>query len=646
MSPDVKKKQFAPRSISKLRIIVGLLGEIDAAGVLVLFHSKRDNVHIGAKISSEFKLPFETSTLQIQTPNIPPGDYAAAALFAGQRISFDVTVIDNDGNCELPCEIIIVDLRKEKRRKFGPEIQHAELFTKHGVLMATPLDMSQNAIALVMNSAEGALTPGETVRLVIHGDTTAQDIFTAELVVKEFATTRDKSKILLEPKNPGNDLSGAPLRRTTRHQTSQMGFVIAPLDDHLGEPVHCGVTDVSLTGFKCSLPGATSMPWLMPGTHVALKDKKITATVMWVDGEHVGLRIDALDDSKTLRIWTESLTAFKLGNGFHHAQVDELVHLFTESGLLKGKRRKLYGSDPGGFLPSDNMTNNPLLYHRILANTEGGTISGHMSMARLGDDIWYFQEGAHSGQGGRSYKELYADSIGLARTMYKTSKLSPRFLAGLYHANIKSSGEFGVDLFADPSSRVYQMFQSSISKNINKHPASEGVTITTLESMDADGRRATLSPFDATLAEGFSGWNGTHPRLNSELAKLGPHHEAKTLMVGDRTGYWALAYRMKSYYALNTTGVMNSLFLVVLPTVTATQIVDALRELVEHGLAFGTDDAAIIACARPGDPLPFTDGLVDPKPFTFFIIDNHLNREFLGGKTEKDESRTMRRTRG
>jgi hypothetical protein len=68
--------------------------------------------------------------------------------------------------------------------------------------------------------------------------------------------------------------------------------------------------------------------------------------------------------------------------------------------------------------------------------------------------------------------------------------------------------------------------------------------------------------------------------------------------------------------------------------------------LVDNGLAFGTDDAAIIACAKPGDALPFTDGLVDPKPFTFFIIDNHLNREFLGGKAEKDESRSLRKRRG
>jgi hypothetical protein len=230
--------------------------------------------------------------------------------------------------------------------------------------------------------------------------------------------------------------------------------------------------------------------------------------------------------------------------------------------------------------------------------------------------------------------------------MYKTSKLSPRFLAGLYHANIKSSGEFGVDLFADPSSRIYQMFQSSISKNISKQTRPQDIILTPLETMDAEGRRAALYPFDATLAEGFSGWNGTHPRLNAELAKLGPHHEAKTLMVGDKTGYWAMAYRLKSYYALNTTGVMNSLFLIVLPTVTSPQIVDALRALVDNGLAFGTDDAAIIACAKPGEPLPFNFGLVDPKPFTFFIIDNHLNREFLGGKVEKDESRTMRKKRG
>jgi hypothetical protein len=197
-------------------------------------------------------------------------------------------------------------------------------------------------------------------------------------------------------------------------------------------------------------------------------------------------------------------------------------------------------------------------------------------------------------------------------------------------------------LLDDEQSRYFNLSHSSISRQL-RHNQETYFKISPLEDLNADERRTALSNFDATLVEGFAGWNGNHPRLNAELSKLGSHHEAKTLLIGDEKRVWAMAYRLRSYYALNVTGVMNSLFLIVLPDVSAADIAGAIRQLVDNGMAFGTDDVAIIASSKADTELPFVQQLPDPKMFTFFIIDNHLNREFLGAKVESQESTKLRR---
>lgn len=634
------------RLITKPRVIVGLLGEIDASETLVMFVSRSGGGQFTSKVASEFKMPFETSTLMIRDREVEPGSYAASAFFAGQRVTFEVEVVAKSGACALPKDIKISDLRQSKRRRFGPEIEYAEVSTEHGVLMATPTDMSQNSIALVMNSRDGALDKGERVRLVIRGDTAGRDIFSAEMIVQDFKITAGQGRILLGPTNTRQyDAANSRLREVKRQELQGMTLTLSPMDDHLGEPVRLALVDVSLTGFQGRIGAPESQPWLATGMSVHVHNGGLTATVAWHEGGRVGLRLDSLDDPRSLREWSKILSSFKIGSGFHHSHAEELVNLFTESGLLKGKRRHLYGESPGGYLPPDRMTENPLLYRRIQSISEQHKIIGQMSIGRLTDDLWYFQEGAHIGGDGPSFRDLYSYVIALTKDLHATSSSSPRYLSGLYHENIKSAGTFGVELYADRSSRVYPLYQASIDINIKKYSEQKLAKIVVQQIFDrsADDKRAILGNFDATLVEAFSGWNGEHPRLNAELAKLGAYHQAKTVFLSsEASGVWGMAYRLRSYYALNATGVMNSLFMVVKPSISALELVSGLKDLTDYGLAFGTDDVAIIADARPDEPLNFVAELQNPKPFTFFIIDNHLNREFLGGPVETPESISLR----
>jgi hypothetical protein len=642
MSPKANQQ----RVLSKPRIVAGVLSEIDAAGVLLIFQEKNSESYWTARLSCEFRVPFEDSVIRVKGDTIQVGSYQVSALFAGQRLSFEIDIQSSMGDCGLPREIKVVDLRRQRRRKFGPETEFAEIFTDHGIVMATPIDMSQNSIALLAVSDAAKLVPGQKVKLLIRGDTSGRDIFSAFLVVKEFEPNGESARILLGPVNPKDDVSGRGLLRVVpRHPTGQSSFILSPADDHLGEPVLATVTDVSLNGFQCSTENYETLAWLMPGATIKIKDLGLHATIVWTLEGRAGMRVNSLETTDTIGKWTEVLRSFKISSGFHHSQVDELVNLFTESGLLKGKRRKLFGKTPGGFLPPDSFSENTLLYQRMTALNKDSRIYGHISMARLCDDLWYFQEGAHTGDDSKTYRDLYIQTILTARSMYHATLLAPRYLAGLFHSDIKSAGTFGEELFSDTSSRVYQLMQISIAQSTAPSESRSNVKIIDPSDLDADQRRTTLAPLDATLCEAFLGWNGAHPRLNAELAKIGPHHNAKTLVVRDGNETVGLAFRLSSYYALNSTGVMNSLFLIVRPDTNTEQIKSALTKLVDLGFTFGTDDVAVIACARPSEPVQAWNNLVQPKPFTFFVIDNRLNRVFLGAKVELPENENLKQRR-
>ncbi len=630
------------RRISKARVIAGFMGEIDAAGAIILVSATSNSFQASVRLACEFKVPFETSTIKILDQNLPPGGYSATALFAGQRIMFGLDVLSNNNECKFPDFLDVVDLRSHKRRRFGPEIQAAEIATRHGIIMATPIDISQNSVALIIVSTENKLSKGELVKLKIRGDTTSRDIFSFDMVVNDINVADSIVRITLGFSGTGSNIEN---RRTTRHPIDTFTLALCPLDDHLGGILTSTILDISLTGCQCKADKDTLPAWLTPGVHLQLKDQNVTATIMWVHGGRFGLRIDALDDATTLTYWSGMFSRVRLSHGIHQSQLDELVNLFTQTGLLKGNRRKLYGANPLKFLPPERMEQNSLLYHRIVAMDANDRPIGHLSMSRFTDDLWYFQEGAHTGDAGTTFRELYAMVIESARNLYNSSKSSPRYLSGLYHANIKSAGNFGQELYADKANRTYPMFQVSI--DLNKEPFDKDISTFygSVNGLNASDRRNIFSQFDPILTECFAGWNGDHPRLNAELSKLGPSHSAETLLLSTDKEVWGLAYRLKSYYALNATGVMNSLFLIVKASTSADIIKSGISQLLESGFTFGTDDVAIIVDKHLSEEILFEAGLQNPKPFTFFVIDSHLNKEFLGAKKEPENPQDLRQSK-
>jgi hypothetical protein len=409
------------------------------------------------------------------------------------------------------------------------------------------------------------------------------------------------------------------------------------MDDSLGEPIVFSLTDASLTGFSGQSEWTQEASWVTPGMSVRLGKTQLTASMMWKDSGRFGFRLDCLDDANALRDWADLLSSLSNEKEYHHSQVEELVALFTESGLLKGKRRHLYGSTPGGYLPPDRMTENPLLFRRITQKSDGLKHEGHVSLVRLADDVWFAQEGAYVGSDKNGFRHLMKATILLSRDILRSTRSAPRYFAGLFSGDLASAcAAYSAEFFSDPTSRVYSLYQAGIHGLLRAAgEAAADQVISDVFDLSADSRFASFSRFDSTLAESFGGWNGRHPRLNAELAKFGPHHEGRTLFISDKTnGVWGMAYRLKSYYALSVSGVMNSVFLIVRPDVTVEAIAQGLRALTDAGFCFGTDDVAIIVDPRKASSPAFSAEALGAKPFTLFILDNHLHREYLGGQIE------------
>lgn len=640
MSPNDQIHQ--PRIITKSRIIAGFLNEMDAAGALILLSNENGEFLGSIRISCEFKVPFETSIIEILDKDLPLATYSATALFAGQRIQFKLEVASAHGNCRFPDQLTLVDLRAHKRRRFGPEVQSAEIATHKGVLMAMPIDLSQNSLAVVLATNTHELSINERVKVKVRGGNTSRDVFSFDMKVNEIDATNSIVRVLL---NFEGKTQNSGVRRSGRRLIGGVKINIRPVDDHIGGEQSCPLNDVSLTGCQCEVDSIEQAPWLAPGVHVFLHTSNVSATIMWIDGKRFGLRLDALDDSNTLSNWYEMLGQIRPHNSVHHSQFDELVGLFTQSGLLKGSRRKIFGKNPTKFLPPDLVATNPMLFHRVASTSQDGRIVGQYGLIRMTDDFWCMQEGAHMGEAGASYRDLFRDVHRIARELYHSSTLAPRYVGCLWQDSLKSTAEYANEFLQDPANYKFSMIHFILSAQDRKVGFKAECAVVNLQSIDARQRLDINCRFNPVLFEIFSGWNGSHPRLNAELSKLGPHHYATTVALYSNDKCWGLAYRLNSYYAMSATGVVNSLFLVVRSDTSAEELHDGLRELKKSGFTFGTDDAAVIIDNSEACAPNFTDTLKNSRSFNFFVIDSQMNKELLGDLKEPDRPEMLRKQR-
>ncbi len=635
MSPDSKEIEGKSRVrvISKPRIIAGLLAEMEATQAAATAICIQSGKIFCTTIKCTFTVPFDTSFIQLQNETISSGHFSVETFFAGHRVQFEVTVSGDTRTCSFPKEVILTDNRRAKRRAFSADVQVAEIATTRSMVLATPVDISQRSMALVSADSMPALKEGESVHVVVRGGPSARDVFASQMIVQSIRMSDSQSRILLTFDTPNARPAASEQRSVRRRFVEGLTTSVAPSDSGLGEKNIVRISEISLTGFSGELIDELKGAWICPGVHVLLQDGKVSATVMWRHDKRFGMRLDALDESNTLNNWFNMLLRMCGSYSVHHSQIEDLVNLFTQSGLLKGERRKIYGINPGKFLPPEIVTNNPLLYHRIASLLRNGNIAGQVSMARLTDNYWFLQEGAHSGdESADSYSQLLNKAIDLARELSLSTSLAPKYIGGIVHSSVKSSASILDEKLKFQRNRKYEAFHVKMSSLFDPSKSStEKSIIVQISELDASSRRSLANAFDSTLFDAFGGWDGSHPRLNAELSKLGPAHEASTFAIESEGRYMALGFRLRSYYSLSATGVINSAFLIVQTDTSPEALDSAISSIQNMPILRGTDDLIIVY----NEPVGKTDGIViagrdhatlvgsraKTKPFNLYVID-------------------------
>lgn len=607
------------RVITKPRLVAAMLAEVDAAGAIVMVTGSITSDPIAVRLQCQIKVPFDTTIVGITSDSPIHGNLDCAVLFAGQRLHFQLCLAEGANECALPQRISLNDMRSSKRRRFGPGINAAEISTARGVVMAIPVDMSVDSLALVAATSSASLITGDSVTVRIRGDAGQPDIFHGPMTVRTVLTTGSDSRILLQP----NSLPVASVRLAPRFGGLSGTIEIAPLDGALGPSRVVTLNDLSMTGANVTIPNEHRPSWLVNGIQVNLVGTGLTSTIVWCRGAHVGLKINGLDDPEGLRKWIRFIARYRADHGVSRSEMAEFASLLTQTGFLKGSRRHLFGRSVERFLPPEVTLNNALLYLRHAEGDSGGDFAAHIGMARLTDDAWVQQEGAISAGEGYSLARMSDILTARAREMKVASLMAPRYFVAIWDSAVKPS-EVHFGLFAAQSVNArFQAHHLSLSAQDAREP--DTCRLIDPYQVTAAERRDAWSRFHPILVDVFGGVDGSHPRLNAALTGVGSGHGARSVILADDHGAWGLAYRLSSYYALNASGMLNTVFIVARADTSGARVRSGLARLATERISFGTDDILLI---HDGEFAPDSDlltQLVKPKPYNFLAVDVLLN---------------------
>ena len=610
-----------PRTIAKPRIIAALMAEIDAADASVM--AQFSGFSVSTKFSCEIKVPFENTKIKLLDASVDDGPLDCTVLFAGQRIRFMLPPANDEALRPLPDTVEILDLRSSKRRKFSPGVVSAEIFTKRGVIMGVPLDLSHRTLAIIAATDGFDLIKGDSVRVRIIGDATSPDIFFAEMQVHSVDTSRGNPRLLLQDSSSPRK----PKRHTPRIPT--VGTLsIVPQDNSLGGSVTLNLLNASMTGVAGSTGGEASAPWLLPGNQVQIAGVDLGATVVWANDGEIGLKVNGLDDAGNLGRWVRLLAQWRRESGVLVSEMEEFAGLLVQAGFLKGARRRVFGHSVTKFLPPERMTQNPLLYIRQTLKNSKGELYGHVSLSRLTDDAWIMQEGVHRGDSGPDLSGFEAMLMALTRRAKElkiASASAPRYLLWFWDSKVESTEKAAKPFLNQPENQLFKARHFSLKALEAKLPPKPSANIINLQMTMASDRSQIFQSFAPTLIEAFGGRDGEHSCLNAALVANGHGHWAKTIGIADEGGVWGLAYRLTSYYTLNVSGVLNSTFLIVHHDTSADRLLHGLARLAADPFTFGTDDVAIVFGQEPNPKSSLAEFIENAKPYNLMAVDVLLN---------------------
>jgi len=613
-------KPHIVRTLTKSRLIVALLSELDSAEAIVVGMSLDGERLYHGTIRCKFETPFEKSFIKLDSDLVETSTLEFTCCYGGKRIAFCLSRTEGGDAWAIPAEIVVSDLRESRRVEFAKGMYSAEIITQRQTYYGFAIDMNSDYVAVECDK-EFPVLQNQDVKLIVRLVNTNCDVFYRSCRVVQIKPVSSGIRLILshqttrareqayrsESRLPA---SGSSLRlRSKPFQEGRLpqSFVIE------------NISRGGLTGYFRTEGFGES---IFPGLVIESEDPQLSFLVVWVKGQRFGLRA-LVTDSVQLTRWMHFLDVTVPGSDRSWSSTrKELAELLTQSGLLKGQRRSHFGRSIDPHLVVNSQVESPLLIQRYMHLSDSGSIDMHVSARRLAENAWFFSEGSSLvPSSSLSYEDMLDVNIDRLRRACHHSPLFCRYVTAIWQKAVKSADNWAKSMAEKGGSSVYSAVQCSIESFLKLGISQSDAELVDFHPEPAARRRAIAMSISPDLFEALCGDSGSHPVMNSELGKLGPHHKAVTKFVTSKDKFGVVVHRVFTHQIWSTTGVTNSVIVIVPAATPSEDLVGQLAIIGKDPISFGTDDFLIVFDGDKENFHQYESSLPHPRRFEFLVFD-------------------------
>ena len=618
--------QVTVKEIKKSRIIAALLSELDASKATIIAECVATKNLFQDTIKCRFKIPFDESEIEFSINDLNAKYLKCSCFFAGQRISFDLVREANE-RWLLPTVLTIQDLRQASRLSFTERMYSAEIIALRGVSYGYAIDINRDFLALDLDG-DISLTVGEDVQVIVRLINSNIDVFYTKCNVAQIKLNdSSKSRIILRL-----SLNDSAQNYTRGHERRIVNDATLTLNSMTFESgsiqISAKIENIGLGGITGSVKSNGNIQ-IISGQILQSKDPEMSFLVVWTQNNLFGLRV-ILGELKSFTNWNQYIDLVAPPSDRRTSVTrKELASILTHSGLLKGSRRSPFGSKLHDHLVTNAVSNSMLLTQRRIVEDEDGHPILNITLKRVCENVWLYCDVASLGGKLGGSNTVVDASIQIAKSAGHQSSFMPRYLSFIWSHSVTTTGEFAYYIAKSGKAVILDSCQQSIRGfgNQGRNLQLNVGKIDNCVDLGAHERRKISSSFTPELYEAFVGFDGSHPILNAELAKFGPYHHTITKCIRIE-GQTIIAHRIKTHSVWSSTGVSNSVFVIIPREYIPKNLPVALSFLAEDSISFGTDDFLLIFDGEEGASQPFISYLSNPKMFSFLVHDLLLNKAF------------------
>jgi len=625
---EVGTKAASEKIVTKSRIVAAVLAELGVTRAVVMFTCNETSETYSCRITCELTQPFSNS--QLSFTDLPESCKSGKAVccFAGHRIVFETKQSSELGSWMLPDSLKMMDLRHERRWSFPHHQYSAEIIGNQGSFYGYAVDINQDCLAIDMDITHDLTLSGE-YKIIIRMINTNNDVFFRKCklaLLTPQASSGQRGIFQLECTSRTavvvSQLGAETKRRQSQRLSIASGSIVlsgSPLNDFRTE-LDFVVENVSAGGMSVGLREGNKEYGLLPGMIVKSRNPELSMLVVWADQDIYGLR-PLLGGGHEVSQWYRYLNEVNppLDRKISISR-KEFSDLLTHSGLLKGSRRDPFGVGIENHFITLPEIETPLLTQRTNTIDSDRSVKTHISAKRVSENTWFVGDGiAMEAQPG-TYSDLLSECLRVLSQRARESSLFPRYFSAIWHESVKPSADWGNAVLEKNGSERFEAINSAILKFKSKSTA----RIYSLENLGAHPRNSIFSNFSPVVVESLVGIDGTHPILNAELNRFGPYHKAQSKVVSIQENIHLIAHRIMTYGVWSSTGVTNSVFVLVPNNCDGEQLKEGLRALTSDEIAYGTDDFLVIF---PNEYNHNLDPELFPKNRTFTYLIHDLRQQ-------------------